>query len=141
MLQVKGRAIGSRKPLFADFSVPPPPDLGDGGVQLRDVIESVVRHEVAAFEKRQRDRQFIRVLTTREIAEGEAAGKIDSGGSDSELQDVDVEQAVGTALQAFEDGIYLVVVDEQEMKSLDAQVFLQEESQMTFIRLTMLAGG
>ena len=71
----------------------------------------------------------------------EAAGKIDSGGSDSELQDVDVEQAVGTALQAFEDGIYLVVVDEQEMKSLDAQVFLQEESQMTFIRLTMLAGG
>ena len=40
-----------------------------------------------------------------------------------------------------EDGLYLVIIDEDEQKSLDAQVFLQEDSRLTFIRLTLLAGG
>ena len=58
---ISTKAVGSKKPLFADFSVPLPPDWGDdgdGGKTLRDLIEEVVRHEVEAFKKRQADRQF-----------------------------------------------------------------------------------
>jgi hypothetical protein len=44
-------------------------------------------------------------------------------------------------LQAFEDGLYLVVLDGQEQRSLDAQLFLQPDSRVAFVRLTMLAGG
>ena len=54
---------------------------------------------------------------------------------------VDVEEAVGTALQAFEDGLFLVVLDETELRDLDAQVFVQADSRLTFVRLTLLAGG
>jgi hypothetical protein len=70
MLTISGRALGSKRPLFADFHVPPPAGLsgGGGGTTLRDLIESVVRHEVAAFEQRQADRQFVRVLTEGQIA-------------------------------------------------------------------------
>lgn len=62
------------------------------------------------------------------------------GGRDLE-QNVDVEEAIGVALQAFEDGLYLVIVDGEEKRSLDAQVFVKEDSSVAFVRLVMLAGG
>jgi hypothetical protein len=142
MLTISGKSIGKRKPLFADFSVPPPPGLrGDGGATLRQVIEHVVREEVAAFTKRQQDRVIYRTLTARQIEEAAQRGKIDSGGSEVPPQEVDTDAAVGTALQAFEDGLYLVVVDDQQGKALDQQVYLRPDSRITFIRLTLLAGG
>ena len=38
-------------------------------------------------------------------------------------------------------GLYFVVVDEQEIKELDKPITLTESSRLTFIRLTLLAGG
>ena len=141
MLTISGKALGRKKPLFADFSVPFPPDLGDGGsVTLRDLITRVVRHEVEAFEQRQEDRKFVKVLTARQIEEGAAKGKVDMGGRDLD-QKVNVDEATATAIEAFGDGLYLVIVDGQEQKSLDAQIVLQPDSRIAFVRLTMLAGG
>jgi hypothetical protein len=142
MLTISGKALGRKKPLFADFSVPPPDDLpDDGSLTLRDLLERIVRGEVAAFRERQENRQFIRVLTAREIEAGAEAGKIDSGGSEVPLQKVDEEEAVAAALTAFDDGLYLVVLDGQEQRSLDAQIYLQPDSRLTFVRLALLAGG
>lgn len=141
MLTISGKALGRKKPLFADFSVPFPPELGQGGeITLRDLIERVVRHEVEAFAQRQEERKLLHALTAREIEESAAKGKIDMGGRDMK-QKVDVDEAIGTALQAFEDGLYLVVVDGQEQRSLDSQVFLKPDSRLAFVRLVMLAGG
>jgi hypothetical protein len=141
MLTISGKALGRKKPLFADWSIPFPPDLGDGGsVTLRDLISRVVRAEVEAFQKRQQERKLFRALTERQIEEGAAKGKVEMGGTDLE-QKVDADEATATALEAFEDGLYLVVVDEQEQRSLDAQVFLRRDSKVAFVRLVMLAGG
>ena len=143
-MTITGKSIGRKKPLFSDWSIPLPPDWGDdgdGGRTLRDLIEQIVRDEVAAFRTRQHDRQFIHALTAREIDAAAERGKIDMGGSDVGIQDVDVDDAVGTALQAFEDGIYMVVIDDVEQRSLDQQIFVDDESRVTFIRLTMLSGG
>jgi len=49
-----------------------------------------------------------RVLTSREIHDQAAQGVVKSGGNDL-VQEVDDEAAVGTALQAFSDGIYLLM--------------------------------
>ena len=139
---IEGTSLGSKKRLFEDFSIPIDPDnFGGGGITLRDLVESTVRQQVAAFEKRQADRKFIRVLTEREIAAGETAGKIDSGGSEIEAKPVEADDAVANALEAFEDGLYLIAIDGKEFRSLDQQLFLQEDSRVTFVRLTMLAGG
>ncbi len=54
MITISGKAVGRRKPLFEDYSVPFPPDPGDGSTTLRAVIERIVRHEVAEFRERQR---------------------------------------------------------------------------------------
>lgn len=145
MLTIKGKAIGRRRPLFEDFSIPPPDDRGDGGpLRLRDLIGHVARREVAAFEERQEARRLDRVLSVERIDEGAAKGKISAEGRDPKLGPpprVDVESAVAVALEAFVDGLYLVAIDGLEYRDLDAIVRLQPDSRVTFIRLTFLAGA
>jgi hypothetical protein len=141
MLTISGKAIGQKAPLFADWSIPFPPDLSDSGVTLREIIARVVRAEVAAFRQRQRDRLVFRALTERQIAEAAKKGKVEMGGSEVPVQEVDEEAAVATACQAFEDGMFLVLIDGEEQRSLDAQVFLKPDSRVMFVRLTLLAGG
>jgi hypothetical protein len=139
---IGGKVLGSRKPLFADFSIPFPPEWEDaGGLTLRDLIGRVVRSEVQAFRQRQDDRQVFRALTSRQIDEGAARGKIEMGGSEVPLQAVDADELVAVACQAFEDGIFLVVIDSEDQRELDREIHLQADSRVTFIRLTLLAGG
>ena len=74
---VAARILGSKRTLFADWSVPlPPRDSrgGDGGLTLRELIEYVVEAEVGAFLERQEDRRLDRVLSVARIAEGEGKG-------------------------------------------------------------------
>ncbi len=139
---VTGKALGQRRPLFEDWSIPIPPDYdGDEGITLRELIERIVRQEVRAFRDRQQDRQFLRALTAAEIADGVSKGKIEMGGSQVGQQEVDEDQAVAAAWVAFEDGLYLVVIDDVEQKDLDRQVYLQPDSRITFIRLSLLSGA
>jgi len=107
---------------------------------LRELIGYVVRNEVGAFRDRQEARRLDRVLSTSQIAEDEAKGKIAPEGRGIR-QEVAEEAAVEAALVAFGDGMYLVVIDGVEHRDLDAQVFLTDDSRVTFIRLVFLSGA
>ena len=144
-LTISARMAGRAKPLVPDWSVPWPPEgdepAGGGGpLTLRDLITRIVLQEVDAFRRRQQDRRLARVLTVRQMERGLERGRVDSGGRDL-MQDADDDDAVAAALQAFEDGIYLVVLDGQEQRELDRQVYVRPDSQLVFLRLVMLAGG
>jgi hypothetical protein len=140
-ITISGKSLGKKKPLFADWSIPFPPEWDDGdGLTLRELITRIVLAEVAAFRDRQEQRRVARVLSAADIDEGLTIGKVDSGGRDLQ-QSVDDDEAVGTALEAFEDGLYLVIIDGTEHRDLDAQVYLQPDSRVTFVRLTFLAGA
>jgi hypothetical protein len=142
VLNISARVMGKRKPLVPDWQIPWPPDEHDSGepTTLRQLITRIVLQEVDAFKQRQEAKRFVRILTEQQIEEGFAKGRVDAGGRDLR-QDVDPRAAVATALQAFEDGIYLVILDGEEQRDLDRQVFLQPESSVVFIRLVMLAGA
>jgi hypothetical protein len=144
MLTIEAKAIGQRKPLLSDWSVPAPPEVGTegGATTLRKLLDRIVRTEVDAFHKRQEDRRLFRVLTAKQVAEGAAKGKIVTGlHEEAKPTQVNPDEAVAVAVQAFEDGMFLVVIDEEERKELDAELFLKPDSRVTFIRLSMLAGG
>ena len=140
---IETRTLGRRGRPLDGWSVPGPP--GDGGgdgdhVTLRELIARVVRAEVAAFDQRERARRFVRVLSDAEIADGAARGRVDPGGRPA-TGPVDVEHAVGAALQGFEDGLYLVILDGAEQRELDREVFVGPDSKLVFLRLTFLAGA
>lgn len=145
-ITIEGRQPGRGKGLFPTFQMPLPPewtgtDDRAGRVTLRDFIARVVRAEVAAFRERQEQRTVIQALTAAQIAEGVAKGKVDSGGRPDEVQDLNDEAAVGAALQAFEDGLYFVFIDDQQKERLDEEIILRPEARVTFLRLVALAGG
>ncbi|MGD1915690.1 MAG: hypothetical protein ACFCBV_05840 [Phycisphaerales bacterium] len=139
-VHVTTRTLGSRREATG-FEVPPPPDAhDDGSMVLRDLIEHVVRQQVRLFNARQADRRFDRVLTEPQIREGREKGKVDPAAKEDPTE-ANAEEAVGAALQAFEDGMYLVIIDEVEKRSLDEPVYLSSNSRLVFVRLTFLAGA
>lgn len=141
-LTICGKAIGTRRSLFADWSIPFPPEWRDGGrVTLRDLIDRIVRAETEAFRRRQEERRVLRALTARDLEQAAERGKIEMGGSDLPPQKVDDEQAVVAACQAFADGLFLAVIDEEDHRELDREIHVRPDSRITFVRLTLLAGG
>ena len=141
-ITISTKAIGRRKRILDDWSIPLPPDLDDdgGGLTLRELITQVVIEQVRLFRERQEENRFLRVLSKKQIETSAEGGKVDMGGRDLQ-QKVDTEDAVSVALQGFEDGLYLVSIDGNQEKNLDAQIYLQPDSRVTFIRLVMLAGA
>lgn len=143
MPTVEARTLGRKRALVPAWSIPVPDIAGPGGdgtPRLLDLIEHVVRAEVAGYRERAEARLFLRCLSAEEIAEGASRGKVEAGGRETQL-DVDADVAVATALQAFEDGMYLVLVDGAEQKRLDVPLALEDDTTVAFVRLTFLAGA
>lgn len=138
-LTVEAKMLGQRKPLISDWHITLPPELGER-MTLRELIRQVVLTEVTAFNERQEQRRFTQVLSAEQIQAGAAAGKIDMGGHD-EVTPADAEAAVGTAIQAFTDGLYFVFLDDEQQTELDRAVSLKPASRLLFLRLVALAGG
>jgi hypothetical protein len=112
--------MGRRKPIVPDWQLPWTPDQHGSGepITLRKIITRVVLKEVEAFKDRQQERRLVRILTERQIEDGLNKGRVDSGGRELH-QMVNPDKAVAMALQAFEDGIYLVIFDGEEQRDLD----------------------
>ncbi len=141
MLTISGRQLGTRKKLFDDYSIPLPPDSGGGDPwTLRKLIIAIVHREVEAFGRRQAENRLEKVLSPQQIQNSAAQGKVAMGGRNI-IQKVDPDSAVVNALQAFEDGLYLVMIDGVEHRNLDVVVGVHEQSRVTFIRLVFLAGA
>lgn len=79
-------------------------------------------------------------MSRKEIKRSAITGKVDLCEHDLQQQ-VNVDEAVAVALQAFEDGLYFVFVDDAQQTNLDSEVFLKTDSNVVFLRLTALAGG
>ena len=142
-MYIETRTIGRKARPLDGWAIPDPPVGRDGdgeNLTLRELIARVVRAEVAAFDRRERARRLVRVLSDSEIDDGATRGRIDPGGRPA-TGPVDVDHAVGAALQGFEDGLYLVILDGTEQRELDREVFVSPDSKLVFLRLTFLAGA
>lgn len=116
-----------------------PFDEGSGSdpFRVRHLIEKLVHECIRDFNLREKDRAFS-LLTQEKIDEGLRKGRI--GSPREEKQEVNLDIAVGQALQAFEDRLYLLFVDRNEKRDLDEIVKLELDTEITVIRLTALAG-
>ena len=142
MLTIDAKVTGRRRGgLIPQWQIPVD-DLVPGGspLTLRELIDRVVRAEVTAFGERQAERRLTRFLSARDLRDQAGRGRVEFGGRDIR-QRVDVDAAVGVALESFEDGLYFVVIDGRQCESLDEQVVVGVDSRVTFLRLVPLAGG
>jgi len=139
---VEGKVIGQKRPLFTDWHIKLPPiDESQGDhLKLRDLIRSIVINEVDAFKARQEQRKLAQVMSRQQIEQETQHGKVDPGEKDLP-QYVSMEDSIALALQAFEDGLYYVFIDNAQQTQLDSEVFLKNNSHVVFLRLTALVGG
>lgn len=140
-ITLSGKMLGKRRSLFPDAHIPIPPDFVGGGriVTLRDLLTYLVQQEVEAYTERNESRRLEQVLSKARIDTSAAQGKVNA--EPRQAEPVDVDAAIATALSTFEDGFYFVFIDDHQQEDLDAEVALQKDSRVLFVRLTPLVGG
>jgi hypothetical protein len=131
---VRVKAAGKRR----DILEKQPRTIPDTTDTPEKLIECLVRENVRSYNAKTIDAPLFRYLSRQEIEDGEHRGKIGFGDRKNE-HDEDEEKAVQNALQCFADGIYRVLVNENEALPGDP-AGLKEGDTITFIRLVMLAG-
>lgn len=117
-----------------------PYELRTAPDSLRQLITLLVSDGVESFNQRLQAKNDASVLTKDDIDAMSQVGKIGFGipfGS----REANLQDALQTAFQGFEDGLYRIFVGDQEIESLDTPIGLQEEDTITIIRLVMLTGG
>lgn len=104
---------------------------------LRELIGETVKICVADYIDRMDKGEA--VLSEEQIEDMSQIGKIAFGIVYGEKKP-DVQKAIETAVQGFEDGLFRVFLGDRELEKLDEKVEFAEGNEITFIRLTMLAG-
>lgn len=79
-------------------------------------------------------------MTQEEIDAQKEIGKIAFGIHYNERK-VEEDKAVAAALQAYEDGLFRMFLDEEELGGSGQEIHLTEEDVLTLVRLTMLSGS
>ncbi len=141
-IKVEAKVVGRPKRPFGVWDVSLPIDKDDQQFHgnLRELITLLVKDEVKDFHERQEKRRLSHIMTPAEISLGVESGKVVPGEQDLD-QTVDLNEAIQTAHQAFEDGLYYVFIDHQQIQDLNTVVEISEGSLVSFIRLVALAGG
>ena len=134
MITITGRLIGMQKPLFEPWSIAIEPYLdGNDDWTLSELIEMVILEASTVFKDPPHDPAFLQsVNALLAIQTTDAASAIPTDQASMESQ---VGEAIGNALQAFEDDVYLVVLDSEDVMDLDDEIELRPDSQVTFVRL------
>jgi hypothetical protein len=107
---------------------------------VRALIEAIVEQQVEEYNSKPTEKNILPFLNKSQTEQQAATGKVSFGSIYNENK-ADVEQARQTALQAFEDGMFAMFVNDEEVSNLTQQVELFENSIITFVRLTFLAGS
>lgn len=107
---------------------------------LENLLKAVVKQQVEEFNAKPAEKNLLPFLSKDEIERNAASGKVGFGSVYNENK-ADLVKAQETALQAFEDGMFAVFADETEVQKLNEIVTLNDETVITFIRLTFLAGS
>lgn len=116
-----------------------PYQLPAGVKTLADLIRATVTNEVERFNASHTEPKVFAFLTPADIQAQSPDGKITFGDPDNTVL-ADPEDAAAVALQAHADGIFLVFINDEEIRSHDQEFALEAGDEVTFLRLTFLTG-
>ncbi|RBL90432.1 hypothetical protein [Chitinophaga flava] len=107
---------------------------------LRVLLNAVVKQQVTAYNDKPLEKNLLPFLSNEQIDSQTNTGKVGFGSIYNENK-ANLAKAQEVALQAYEDGLFAVFADEEELQGLDHIFVLKPETVITFIRLTFLAGS
>ncbi|MFD1602496.1 hypothetical protein ACFSJW_21270 [Flavobacterium artemisiae] len=140
-ISISVKQLGKKHPLLQEKNIALA--IENPVITTQKLIESIVDHQVqlfrsASFEFEDEDKihlpneHYLPILTD--------TGKAGFGALYNHNQ-VDLAKAQENAIQAFEDGLYAVFYGDDQLETLTEQIDLSQNKNLTFIRLTFLAGS
>jgi len=146
-LAIQVKQIGRKKPMITK-ELEIDSLATDSEIKLKDLIKEIVKIEVNEFQNRLKDQKInennkdniFNYLSPEEIEDKAEKGKVAIDYIENK-NDVNLDEAIDTAILAFEDGIYFVFIDNEKIENIGDLVKMKDDSNIMFLRLTMLAGG
>lgn len=107
---------------------------------LRQLITEAVSTCVKQYNLRIENGEKAKPITQQQIEDRAELGKI-AFGINYNGKKADLQTAIDTAILGFEDCLFKVFVGEDDIESLDEEIEITENADVTFIKMTMLSGA
>lgn len=133
MLTIQLKRLGKKKIKRLDYEIATPPKT------LKELIEQCVKAEVINYNTKRENIQLLDFLSPKQIQEQSESGKIGFGDISNTTLAIENE-AIENALLAFKDGLFLVFIDDDEIKDLDQPISINNTTNIVFMRMTFLSG-
>ena len=114
-------------------------DYPDSQMTVEEFLEETVRQNVREYNERREAAEILRLFSEETLQDSAATGKV-AYGDPMDGRKADEEKAVKNALQCFDDGMVALFADGVRYTDRKEMMALKEQSEVTFIRLTFLAG-
>ena len=107
---------------------------------LQEMIKMIVHEEVTHLQSQQSQNHLSPVRTSAEIEVMHKTGMVHF---DDKTKNpiLDLDDAVAKAIQAFENSMFYVFVNERQIHALSEEIKLIDKNKIVFIRFVPLVGG
>lgn len=106
----------------------------------RSIVADSFARELASYRERHRHHDTPVWLDLPQLEEALQSGAVRFGSPDLAIKAIDDKLALRAAIEAVQDGIVLMFVDQLRVDDLDKPISLHSESIVRFIKLTALRG-
>ena len=135
VIKVNIKQIGKKKDKISAM----PFELANEPKSVRELIKESVHTCVTEYNERVRNGEQYKPLSAQEIEDMSEVGKI-AFGINYGGKEANEAAAIENAVLSYEDGLYRIFIGEEDAGDIDSEITLEENSEVTFIRLTMLSG-
>ncbi|HCN51515.1 MAG TPA: hypothetical protein DIT10_20935 [Chryseobacterium sp.] len=140
-IKVTVKQLGKKHPVLSEQKIEIAYE--DSNISLENLLELIVQQQVDAFNAKSfelEDEDYDKIPQDSYLNILTDTGKVGFG-SIYNLKKADVQKAQENAKQAFEDGMFAVFYNDEQLEDLTQIIDLSLQHPFTFIRLTFLAGS
>jgi hypothetical protein len=138
-IKLSVKMLGKKYPVLENIPITLSANFSNAP-RLQDLITELVTQQVQQFNQFREANKLLPYLSNTTITDQAERGKV-SFGETYNSETVLLTDAIQTALQAFEDGLFLVFINQHKIENLGDTIELNEDTELMFLRLTALAGG
>lgn len=140
-IKVTVKQLGKKHPVLSEQNI----EIAYEGanITLENLLKLIVQQQVDEFNAKSfelEDEDYAKIPHDNYLNLLTDTGKVGFG-SIYNLKKADLQKAQDNAIQAFEDGMFAVFYNEEQLESLTQTIDLGLKYTFTFIRLTFLAGS
>ncbi|MDR6922147.1 MULTISPECIES: hypothetical protein [Chryseobacterium] len=140
-IKVTVKQLGKKHPVLAEQKL----EIGysENSITLEELLKRIVQQQVEAFNTKSfelEDEDDAKIPVDNYLNILTDTGKVGFGSIYNQKK-ADLAKAQENAIQAFEDGLFAVFYNDEQLENLAQTIDLSQEYTFTFIRLTFLAGS